>query len=310
MSTPFFSVIIPAYNPGAYLEQTIQSVVEQTFTDWEIIVIDDGSRADESKQIAQVVEEASRQFPDGKIRCSRQENQGVSVTRNRGATQARAQWLAFLDNDDMWRPAMLNEIHRVLDTHPDTELCHTNFDYIDEKTDFIGHGFGRSISYLSFLAGNFPLLPCCNVISKSAFHEVGGFDPLYPLSQDLDLYLKIYQRALPVRYIDEPLALYRRHEQNVSQNYRGSYREISHILQKHLILGLNTQNVEVARAARRGLKRIKSTYGEQGTVASIRSFQKKNLLAAAAHGTYALSLHPPSLLTGIANGLKRKVGKK
>ena len=310
MSTPFFSVIIPAYNPGAYLEQTIQSVVDQTFTDWEIIVIDDGSRADESKQIARVAKEIGRQVPVGKIRCSRQENQGVSVTRNRGATQARAQWLAFLDNDDMWHPAMLSEVHRVLVAHPDTALCHTNFDYIDEKSAFITHGFGRSISYLDFLAGNFPLLPCCNILSKSAFHEVGGFDPLYPLAQDLDLYLKMYQRALPVQYINEPLALYRSHSQNVSQNYRGSYREIAHILRKHLIFGLNTQNVEVVRAARRGLRRIKSTYGEQGTVASIRSFQKKNLLAAAAHGAYALSLHPPSLLTGITNGLKRKVGKK
>jgi hypothetical protein len=113
-----------------------------------------------------------------------------------------------------------------------------------------------------------------------------------------------------VQYIDEPYALYRAHGQNVSQNYRGSYREISHILQKHLIFGLNNHNLEVARAARRGLVRIKSTYGEQSTVASIRSFQKKNLLAAATHGVYALSLHPPSLYNGIANGLKRKVGKK
>lgn len=315
MPTPFFSVIIPAYNQSRYFAQALQSVLDQTFHDWEILVVDDGSRPEEAEKIMRVVQDAQRRAPHATISFRRQDNQGVSVARNVSVKYAKASWLAFLDNDDLWRPTMLEDVHRVLERAQsegknDVALCHTDFVYIDGEGEEICAGFGRAINYLEFLAGNFPIFPCCSFVSKAAFEHIGGFDPMYPLAQDLDFYLKIFARNLRVEFLDSPLALYRAHGQNVSKNYRGSHREIAHILQKHLIHGLNYHNYEVAHAARKGLLRIKQTYGEQSVTASIRSLQERQLVASLTHAGYALRVHPQSLYEGVANGLKRKVRKE
>ena len=98
----FFSVVIPLYNKANYIENTLKSVLDQTFTDYEIIVINDGS-TDESEAVV-------RQFNDKRIQIFHQKNQGVSVTRNLGIEKSTGKLIAFLDADDYWLPNHLQEL--------------------------------------------------------------------------------------------------------------------------------------------------------------------------------------------------------
>ncbi len=291
MDSPFFSVIIPAYNPGTHLAQAVQSVVEQTFSDWELIVIDDGSRPEEAESIRQTVEAVQRQLSPEKIRFFQQENQGVSATRNFGMEEARGSWLAFLDNDDLWKPAMLEKQYSMLREKPHLAMCHTNFDIIDESGQVTNPGYGGAADYLQYLAGSFPILPCNCVVSKAAALRVGGFDPLYPMAQDLDFYLKIHARN-EVGYIADDLASYRIHSDNASRTYRSVYREITHILRKHLLLGLHQGRADVVAAARKGTKRIKSTYSGKGFDQSRAHLKERDWRAFLSHLGYAFWLHP------------------
>ena len=98
-----FSVVIPLYNKEHYIEKTIQSVLDQTCTDYEVIVVDDGSK-DNSLALA-------RKFESDRVRVIPQEDQGVSVTRNTGILNANGEFICFLDADDEWRPDYLDTIN-------------------------------------------------------------------------------------------------------------------------------------------------------------------------------------------------------
>ena len=105
-----FSVVIPLYNKQDCIRNTVQSVLNQTFPDFEINIVDDGS-TDRSLEIA-------RQFDDPRIRVFSKPNGGVSSARNYGIRQSRKKYIAFLDADDLWYPDYLSEIARLIDKYP------------------------------------------------------------------------------------------------------------------------------------------------------------------------------------------------
>lgn len=101
-----FSVVIPLYNKEANIRQTLESVLNQTFTDFEIVIVNDGSK-DNSRDVVLSMD-------DARIRLIDQENAGVSAARNRGIKEARGEWIAFLDADDLWKPNKLEEVARAI----------------------------------------------------------------------------------------------------------------------------------------------------------------------------------------------------
>lgn len=124
-TSPLVSVIVPAYNASAYIEETMRSVMAQTMTDWELIVIDDCS-SDGTFGIAEIVSST-----DSRIRVYRNEqNSGVSRTRNRGLDLARGMFIAFLDSDDIWYPEKLErQIGRLNQTG--AQICCSSYEIID-----------------------------------------------------------------------------------------------------------------------------------------------------------------------------------
>src|SRR5690554_5521626 len=96
-----FSVVIPLYNKELSISNTIQSVLDQTFQNFEIVIVNDGSTDNSVKEV--------EKFDDKRIRLIHQENQGVSAARNRGIKEARYEWIAFLDGDDLWEKEHLEE---------------------------------------------------------------------------------------------------------------------------------------------------------------------------------------------------------
>lgn len=108
---PKVSVVIPTYNRGYIVREAIESVLAQTFGDFEVIVVDDGSADDTAEKIAAI--------RDSRVRYIRQSNAGVSAARNRGVAEARGEIISFLDSDDLWKPEKLTHEVRFLEEHPE-----------------------------------------------------------------------------------------------------------------------------------------------------------------------------------------------
>ena len=120
-SMPFFSVVIPLYNKAPYIGRSLESVLGQSFNDFELIVIDDGS-TDEGATIVAL-------YRDPRIRLIYQENSGECAARNRGIMEAKAEWLAFLDADDEYLPNFLEKMHDAITKHPDIGFAFSNILY-------------------------------------------------------------------------------------------------------------------------------------------------------------------------------------
>lgn len=117
---PFFSVVIPLYNKQSHIKETIESVLNQTFQDFEIVVVNDGSKDDSAKIVESI--------QDNRIRLIHQENAGVSVARNRGIKEAISDYVAFLDADDLWKIDYLETIYDLIQKHPNAGLYATAYE--------------------------------------------------------------------------------------------------------------------------------------------------------------------------------------
>lgn len=244
------SVIIAAYNPGAHLREAIRSVVAQTFTDWELIVVDDGSREDLSWVSAL----------DPRVMLLRQGNQGVSIARNHGISVSRGRYIAFLDQDDRWRPAKVESQLSLL--RAGSVLCHTAFDIIDGNGSRVRPGWGERVGYLDMLAGRLGILLSSSIVDRSVLNRVGAFDPELRQMQDLDLFLRV-ARSHEVSYVSSVEADYRVHSGNASRDYWRGVRELHDLYARETRLGSARGNAAVAEAIREGTPGVHRTYAFQ-----------------------------------------------
>jgi len=186
------SVIIPTYNRGEVLERAIKSVLAQTYENYELIVVDDGSTDNTSRILSK--------YGD-KIRYFSKLHGGVSSSRNFGLEKSEGTWVAFLDSDDYWLPQKLEKQIRFLQEHPDILVAQT-----DEKWIRNGKFVNPMKKHRKYSGWIFPqCLPLC-IVSPSAviihqrvFNDVGVFDENLPVCEDYDLWLRIaykYQIAL------------------------------------------------------------------------------------------------------------------
>jgi glycosyltransferase involved in cell wall biosynthesis len=123
---PFFSIVIPLYNKESFIENTIKSVLNQRYTDFELVIINDCS-TDSSLELVS-------RFDDPRIKIiTHQKNKGLSASRNTGIQNAAADYIAFLDADDLWKPNFLSEIHQLITDFPEASLFATNYEEIIGK---------------------------------------------------------------------------------------------------------------------------------------------------------------------------------
>jgi GT2 family glycosyltransferase len=207
---PTVSVIIPTYNRGWILKEAIDSVMAQKFTDYELIVVDDGST------------DATRSILDSygqDITVLRQSNQGVSAARNRGIAESHAKLVAFLDSDDLWLPSKLARQVQFFNVNPDALICQTEEIWIRNGARVNPKKRHKKPSGMIFE----PSLDLCLVspsavmIHKKLFDTVGVFDESLPACEDYDLWLRV-SHQYPVYLIDEPLIIKRGgHEDQLSR---------------------------------------------------------------------------------------------
>ncbi|RLB01023.1 MAG: glycosyltransferase family 2 protein [Deltaproteobacteria bacterium] len=208
--TPRVSVIIPVYNGEAFIKDAVDSVLNQTFRDFELIVVNDGSEDNTEDVLLPYIRS---------IRYIKTKNRGVSAARNMGIRLSKGEFVAFLDQDDVFHPRKLEVTVSYLDAHPDMAMVYTPIDRIDSEGTMLqrkrlkGHSgdiFPR-LFLKSFIA------PSMAVCRKKIFSKIGMFsETLSSEGEDYDLFLRIASR-FKVGYVNEPLVIYRLHPGNVSK---------------------------------------------------------------------------------------------
>ena len=198
---PQVSVIIPTYNRGWIIEEAIHSVLAQDYTEFELIVVDDGS-TDQTSNILDAYGNV--------IKVLSQKNKGVSAARNRGIAEASGKFIAFLDSDDLWHPQKLSAQINFFNQTPEALICQTEEVWIRNGFRVNPKKRHKKPSGMIFE----PSLELCLVspsavmIRRSLFDRVGEFDETLPACEDYDLWLRISCR-FSIYLIDTPLIIKR-----------------------------------------------------------------------------------------------------
>lgn len=204
------SIVIPAYNYAEFLPYAIESALNQTYPDVEVIVVDDGS-TDGTDRVA----ESYRT----RIQYVQQENQGLSAARNSGIRQAKGKYLVFLDSDDILKPEMVEiSLREIQNLNSNFAVLAHLPEFIDERGELIDRSWGfpsgdTEVSCMDLMVKN--RFPTTLLALKAAFDKVGLFDTTLNASEDRDMWIRISQEFRVYR-LDRALSYIRRHERNMS----------------------------------------------------------------------------------------------
>jgi glycosyltransferase involved in cell wall biosynthesis len=272
-------VVIAAYNPVRDdLLRAVESVRNQTYTDWECIVVDDGS--DPPILI------------DG-VTVIRQENRGVSAARNRAAAAVGGEYLAFLDQDDYWHPEKLDRQVAFIEER-DLAMCDTDFEIIrDGKRLASGYADHKGDFCRLLSPGGIGLSTL--IVRRDAFEHVGGFNPLFPTIQDWELALSVAHVGYRFDRLHEVLCSYHLHGRNASSDYRSTYREGLAVYDLYTALDPRSA---VRAAARSGRKKIRQQYALKA-IDAFRSTRD------ASHLAWAARRNPTLVVRSVAAKLVR-----
>lgn len=206
---PAVSVVIPVYNAEEFISETLESVLAQTYKDWEIITVNDGSK---DRSLAILKKYKKRLGP--RMRIIDQKNAGVSAARNRAIRAARGRYIAFLDHDDLWDPTKLEKQVGLFEKNRKLGLVYSDTCVIDArgklKRRSLLHGRAyRGDVFHQMLDYNFISMSAV-MVTKQALKKVGLFNPKYRTVEEYDLWLRI-TREFPADLVAEPLERYRVH---------------------------------------------------------------------------------------------------
>ncbi|MGB7769082.1 MAG: glycosyltransferase [Verrucomicrobiia bacterium] len=246
---PLVSVLVPVYNGEIVLSDALASVQQQTCQNFEIIVVDDGS-TDSSHMLAQNFAEA-----DGRIKILRQPNGGTQAARNTALHHASGEWIALLDQDDVWLPKKLEVQIALLKESPRANLLFTNYVHWDGRRD-LGARYTKRHKFPDGDVGinltRWCLFGASTVmIRRAAAEELGGFDSKFHLSGDWDLWLRLAEKGLLAKGVWEPQVRYRIWSGNESRRTLDMTQEIADILEQALT---RPQRAVWQRAYRRSLQ--------------------------------------------------------
>jgi glycosyltransferase involved in cell wall biosynthesis len=312
------SVVITCYNQEEYIGAAIESVVQQTRYDAivEIIVVDDGS-TDDSEVVIQGWADRCE-----KIHYCYQENQGVSAARNEGIRRSSADYIAFLDGDDLWCEDRLKHQLKSAKEHPDVGL------FYGDVYSFEGDPSDRTRGYCStfehddedvlpklYLHGA-PILLSTTLINCECFRTVGLFDPRLRRGQDTDMWLRIAS-AYPIQHIPRPLVLKRQHEESLGADIEKKAHSLLSVTDK-----IADRYPELDPLRRRRKAKIRSGLSRNRLVSGNRAGAVKSALNAIAldpltmkhHATLGFALLPFSSrqlrwIRGRIQGAKRKMNR-
>ena len=263
MKKPRFSIIVPLYNKAPYVRKALESIASQTYRDFELIIVDDGS----SDNSAAICEEffqtfnhslahsinvnhslahsinVNRSFVHSFIR---QTNSGVAAARNNGVKASKGEYVCFLDADDWWEPNFLEEMDRLIEEYPDAGLYATNYVYYKPGKTHVALSLPRGYidypeAYLQ--SGSMPVTSITTCMPRKVFDEMGGFPLGIKLGEDFLLWAKIALHY-PVAFSEKPLAYY---NNDVPASLRAT-RNL-HAPEHHMLFNLASLENEIEHSA-------------------------------------------------------------
>lgn len=293
---PRVSIVIPAYNPGGFLRPALDSVCSQTFTDWELVVIDDGSTED----VAAICEGVPN------LRYVKRPHLGQSITRNAGIIESSGEFIAFLDHDDVWHPTKLQRQVEAMSCDEQIGLCYTNCQMIDKDgwpiqaprhsdkavraltadvTVFAADG--ESYSALAALG-----VPTCTVamVRRTAIARCGMFDPLLACCEDHDLWFKV-SRHYKTAYLRTFEACYRQHPAQHTRTML-SMRNDEQVWCHYIKVAEETNNAALADAARRMKRLARRNFAALAYDRARYNWRDRRLVEAAKNLQKSLNLDP------------------
>lgn len=227
---PAVSIVMPAYNVAPYIREAICSALAQTYTDFELIVVDDGSKDD----TAAIAKELAEQ--DARIRLVQQPNRGLAGARNTALRAARGEFFALLDSDDWWEREFLAEQIAILEANPDVDIVTGNGWYLDGPR----HGLParpypdpRPDPELASIIGDEWSVFIMSVFRRRVYTDIGPFDETMRSNEDYDFWLRAAMSGFIFRRNDKPLGHYRVRSDSLSASNARMLRGILHVYTKH-----------------------------------------------------------------------------
>jgi glycosyltransferase involved in cell wall biosynthesis len=227
-----FDIIIPAYNATRYLSAALESVVAQSFTDWRIILVNDGS-TDETSVIADRFQEKL----NDRMLIITQSNAGLPAARNAAIRRSSAEFLAILDSDDIWLPCRLAESFKAFESRPEVGLSYGLITWIDENGRQLHTFAGNPRNAEGNIARSIYVrkvdLPCPTItFRRKCIDEVGLFDETMRSTEDRDMWLRIAFRY-QVAFIPQVIAYYRTSANSMSGNLDRMFNAQRQFIRKH-----------------------------------------------------------------------------
>ncbi|MDA2918199.1 glycosyltransferase [Desulfobacterota bacterium AH_259_B03_O07] len=247
------SVVIPCYNQAHYLSDAIESVLAQSYTNFEIVVVDDGS-IDNTFQVASSYTN---------VNCIRQNNLGLSAARNTGLHHSKGRYLIFLDADDHLLPKAIESGLESMKAHPECAFVYGHHKCISSEGSSL-YEFEKDCvnedHYIALLKRNFISMPATVMYRREILEIVGGFNIYLNACEDYDLYLRI-ARKFSIACHDAVVAEYRRHGMNMSLDSARMLKSALSVLRSQWICIRGKKKYE--DACKIGIKFWKDYYGEQ-----------------------------------------------
>jgi len=210
------SIIIPVYNGEKYISQALESVLMQTYSEFEVIIVDDGSTDATKSSVAS--------YNDSRIAYFYKENGGLSSARNYGIQLSVGEYIAFLDADDIWQPEKLQKQVDFLDSHPDFGIVGCDFQFMNDEGKLFGIVRMRKfypqdgVNLANLLKHSF-LLPSSIMVRKNVIDDVGVFDPGFDGAEDIEFFLRVFKKY-PLGIVDDVLLRYRIGHPSLSRGFR------------------------------------------------------------------------------------------
>lgn len=191
------SIIIPYYNGEAYIHETLESIYHQTYQDFEVIIVNDGSDTI-------LLDEIEKNTVYTNLKIIHQHNQGQSAARNNGVSHSTGTYILFLDCDDVIDKSFLEKTHHILQTDPSIRICYTKGKFFEKTNkEWVLQPFNTH----DFLIEN--CIPITTLMYKNDFEKTGGFDTQLNYYEDWDFWISLIEKGLKVHKIDEFLFFYR-----------------------------------------------------------------------------------------------------
>jgi glycosyltransferase involved in cell wall biosynthesis len=258
VDTPTVSVILPAYNAEAFVAQAVESVRAQTYTDYELIAVDDGS----TDRTGEILDELAQTFPA--MRVIHQANAGLAAARNAAIAQMRGEYIALLDADDLWLPEKLDRCMAYLKEHSDLSIVYTPMDPFDGATGerMEGHSKSCHAGWLTeqLFMSIFVHDPAA-VFHKRVIATCGPFDESLPVSVGNEFWLRVSTK-FAFGLIDEPLALRRWTEESLTRSNRLRGRRIKADMLEDLYYQKGGKELIPRKKAMRRLAKVNYSAGK------------------------------------------------